>query len=140
MKLNNTTLNPQVSPLSKRFDQTLDIYRISAKNLSKLTGITEGHISEFRRGKRDVSTKVLFRLLDAMEDLAPGAKSYLLMTEDMPTTTYKAPLQKMLSDMIQVAEKDELLDAMNAIAHKLGYHHNILVKEDSHGKKYAPKR
>jgi len=63
-----------------------------------------------------------------MECLAPGAKSYLLMTEEQPM--YKASLQKFLSEIIQVVEKDELLDAMyaiaqsasalRAIAHKLG--------------------
>ncbi len=58
-----------------------------------------------------------------MECFAPGAKSYLLMTEEQPM--YKASIQKFLSEIIQVVEKDELLDAMYAIAHKLGYRRNF---------------
>ncbi|MBA3923847.1 MAG: hypothetical protein H0X31_19985 [Nostocaceae cyanobacterium] len=71
-----------------------------------------------------------------MECLALGAKSYLLMTEEEPT--YKVSLQKILSDIIQVAQKDELLDAMNAIAHKLGYRRNfsdVNESQSSHSRK-----
>ncbi len=114
-KLNTMTGDTKVSPLSKRFDETLDFYRISGKELFKLTGISESHISEFRRGKRDISTNVLFRLVDAMDYLAPGAGSYLMMRERQ----YKTSIEKVILDFIQVAEDDELVKAMNAIAHSL---------------------
>jgi len=81
-----------------------------------------------------------------MECLAPGAKSYLLITEEQPM--YKASLQQILSEIIQVVEKDELLDAMyaiaqsasalRAIAHKLGYRRNfsdVNESQSSHSRK-----
>lgn len=60
------------------FDRTLKRYRIQAKSLSTLTGVSENHISEFRRGhlKTGVTTDVLGRLLLGMEELAPGSREY----------------------------------------------------------------
>jgi transcriptional regulator with XRE-family HTH domain len=120
MKLNRV-VSASPSPLSAAFDATLKQYRISAKELSKLTGVSENHISEFRRGKGDVSTNVLSKLMDGMETLAAGSKQHLcrLMTGKSPQS-----LKQSLIQIIQVAEEDELLDAMGAIASRFRYLRN----------------
>lgn len=104
-----------ISPLSSSFDATIKRYRINARELSKLTGVSGNHISEFKNGKRDVSSALLLRLLDGMNELAPGAKQYFwqLVSEPSPQ-----PLGKSLIQIIQVAEEDELLDAMAEIANR----------------------
>jgi transcriptional regulator with XRE-family HTH domain len=107
--------NSPISPLSSSFDATIKRYRINARELSKSTGVSGNHISEFKNGKRDVSSGVLLRLLDGMNELAPGAKQYFwqLVSEPSPQ-----PLGKSLIQIIQVADEDELLDAMGAIANR----------------------
>lgn len=122
MKVNTLTQdNFPVSPLSLSFDATIKRYRINARELSKLTGVSGNHISEFKNGKRDVSSAVLLRLLDGMNELSPGAKQYFwqLVSEPLPQ-----PLGKSLIQIIQVAEEDELLDAMAEIANRFRYLRN----------------
>jgi transcriptional regulator with XRE-family HTH domain len=120
MKLNNS-VSTSPSPLAVSFDATLKLYRISAKELSKLTGVSENHISEFRRGKGDVSTNVLSKLMDGMETLASGSKQHLcqLLSGKSPQS-----LKQSLMQIIQVAEEDELLDAMGAITSRFRYLRN----------------
>jgi plasmid maintenance system antidote protein VapI len=117
MKINSSTeANSPVSPLSESFDATIKRFRISASELSKLTGVSSNHISEFKNGKRDVSSAVLLRLLDGMDKLAPGAKQnfWQLASGQTPQSVGKSLVQ-----IIQVAEEDELLDGMGAIANRL---------------------
>jgi transcriptional regulator with XRE-family HTH domain len=114
MKLNNSTSS--VSPMSGLFDATLKRYRISAKELSKLTGISENHISEFRRSKGDVSTLILHNLLNGMDNLAGGSKQYFLdlLSNQKDSNT----LKQSLVDTIAVADEEELLSTISAIAER----------------------
>lgn len=49
---------------------------VTGKAISQHTGISENHISEYLRGKRDVTSATLDRMIDAMDELSPGAKKY----------------------------------------------------------------
>ena len=124
MKLNNyvSTASP-VSSLSTLFDTTLKCYKISAKELSKLTKVSENHISEFRRGKGDVRTAILSKLLDGMETLAPMSKQhfYQLMSGEKQSPS---SLNQTLVEIIQQSNEDELLDALSAIATRFRYLRN----------------
>ncbi|MEM7581498.1 MAG: hypothetical protein AAF316_17010 [Cyanobacteria bacterium P01_A01_bin.80] len=122
MKVNKTISTSPASPFSTSFDSTLKCYRISAKELSKLTKVSENHISEFRRGKGDVSTNILLRLLDGMEKLSPGSKQHFCQ---MISGESPQPLGNSLLQIIQVADEDELLDAMGAIATRFRHLRNF---------------
>jgi transcriptional regulator with XRE-family HTH domain len=76
MKDQHSFTNVHIFP--ELFSRTMEYYKISGKELSQVSGISENHISEFRRGKRKtgVSTGVLWQLLEGMEKIAPGARSY----------------------------------------------------------------
>lgn len=63
--------------INELFDRTLKTYKISAKELSKTTGVSESHISDFRKGKRSVTTEVLERLMNGMDSLSVGSKKHL---------------------------------------------------------------
>ncbi|XWK91759.1 MAG: XRE family transcriptional regulator (plasmid) [Phormidium sp.] len=60
------------------FRQTLEYYGITGKQISMVSLVSENHISEFRRGKSKtgVSTDVLWKFLQAMEEIKPGAATY----------------------------------------------------------------
>jgi DNA-binding Xre family transcriptional regulator len=63
--------------IHESFDKTLRRYSISAKALSRLANISEAHVSQFRNGKGGaMSHTTLEDILNAMEQLAPGSKSY----------------------------------------------------------------
>jgi transcriptional regulator with XRE-family HTH domain len=63
--------------INKCFDETLKKYGITGATLSRKTGITASHISQFRNGKGGaVSHTTLEQMLQAMEELAPGSKIY----------------------------------------------------------------
>ncbi len=124
MNLNNPESNTSPgSPISEPFDTTLKWYKISAKELSKLTKVSENHISEFRRGKGDVSTNVLSKLLDGMEILAPSSKQHFLQLmsgEKKSSLTLKEEFLK----IIHLANEDELLDGLTIIANRFRYIRN----------------
>ena len=70
--------------IHESFDKTLRKYSISAKALSRLANVSEAHVSQFRNGKGGaMSHTTLEDLLNTMEQLAPGSKSYfyLLLAE-----------------------------------------------------------
>lgn len=46
---------------------------ITGRALSKQSGIDESRISEYINGKRDISTEILWELLQGLEALSPGA-------------------------------------------------------------------
>ncbi|MBD2341224.1 hypothetical protein H6G64_30095 [Calothrix sp. FACHB-156] len=118
MKLNNPqpAVSSPVSPFSTALDMTIKRYKISAKDLSKLTKVSENHISEFRRGKGDISTTVLAKLLDGMETLAPGSHQHYCQLIAGVEKQSVSSLKQSLFDIIDIADEDELLDAMGAIA------------------------
>lgn len=100
--------------LNQLFAQTQDRYGIKGKNLSEITGVSQNHISEFRRGRTDVSSSVLWKLVQAMDELAPGAKSYFcsLLNEK------KASVGDALQQLIEAADDEEIEQAMLAIARR----------------------
>jgi transcriptional regulator with XRE-family HTH domain len=120
MKVNNPApaVSSPVSPFSAALDTTIKRYRISAKELSKLTKVSENHISEFRRGKGDISTTVLAKLLDGMDTLAPGSQQHYCHLIAGIEKQSISSLKQSLMDIIEVADEDELLDAMGAIANR----------------------
>lgn len=48
---------------------------VTAKAISQRTGISENHISEYLNGKRDITSERLWIMIDAIEQLSPGAKA-----------------------------------------------------------------
>lgn len=62
--------------IKEAFNQTLNCYELTAKTLSKASGVSENHISAFRRGASDIGSKKLESLIEAMEAAAPGSRQY----------------------------------------------------------------
>jgi transcriptional regulator with XRE-family HTH domain len=64
---------------------------ITGKAISELTGISQNHISEYINGKRDVTTDVLWRMIEAMNEISPGAKKDLALkiASVRPEITYE---------------------------------------------------
>lgn len=58
------------------FDQTLKHYRIKAVELSERAGVSNGLISDFRNDRKATTTDTLEKILEAMEELAPGSSGY----------------------------------------------------------------
>lgn len=62
--------------IRQAFNQTITYYGLTAKRLSEESGVSENHISAFRRGASDIGSKKLESLIEAMEALAPGSKQH----------------------------------------------------------------
>ncbi|MEP0867132.1 XRE family transcriptional regulator [Funiculus sociatus GB2-A5] len=103
--------------MSALFDQTLRHWGITGKELSNKSGVSENHISEFRRGKGDITTNVLWKLLQAMEQIAPGSGNhffYLILGQKMEHPS----VGERLEQLIEAADDEETERAMLAIARK----------------------
>jgi predicted transcriptional regulator len=101
------------------FDRTLRRHGITGKGLSQVTGYSQTHISEFRRGKTNPSCSTLQGLLDGMDELSPGAKRDFCM-ELAGTATpslVDAPSSRNLS--IEGMSSTELAQLLMAVADKL---------------------
>jgi transcriptional regulator with XRE-family HTH domain len=59
--------------LRKVFKEIKQEYGITGRSIAQATGISEKHISEYLNGKRDVTSETLWRMVEAMEQLSPGA-------------------------------------------------------------------
>lgn len=58
---------------NKALDLTLKEFRLSAKAISEASGVSEGSLSRFRRGERDIHAANLERIVSA---LPPEAKQF----------------------------------------------------------------
>ena len=47
---------------------------ITGKEISDISGVSTNHIAQFRKGRRDVTSRTLWSLVEAMEKASPGAK------------------------------------------------------------------
>ncbi len=108
--------------ISEIFRQTLEHYGITGKQISQLSGVSENHISEFRRGKSKtgVSTDVLWKFLEAIEEIQPGASVYfcsqmakVIAAENSKIST---ELPKQLESLLEMQNfVDELSDSKLAL-------------------------
>lgn len=98
--------------ISTYFDRTLKYYGIQAKALSQMTGVSENHISEFRRGKlkTGMTTAKLWDLIVAMDELAPGSRKYfcMLMSGVNEFCPKQLSVGEQLEYLIDVADDEDL--------------------------------
>lgn len=93
--------------------QTQDRYRITSKALAKKSEITPQHLSEFRNGNSELSTKVLWQMLQAMDELAPGSRRYFCSL--LGGRSIAGELNSFgVTDLIAVMEPDEVAELLNA--------------------------
>ena len=57
-------------------DKTMRHWEIVGKELAKKAGISETHLSQFRNGRTNIGDDKLVKLLSAMDEIAPGSRSY----------------------------------------------------------------
>ncbi|KAM3093205.1 helix-turn-helix domain-containing protein [Phormidesmis sp. 146-12] len=62
--------------IHKSFDSTLNHYGIKGNRLAEVSKVSQGYISEFRKGRANPSCDVLERLINGAEELKPGARRY----------------------------------------------------------------
>lgn len=101
------------------FDKTLRIHGITGKRLSEVTGFSQTHISEFRKGKTNPSCSTLKSLLDGMDELAPGAKRYFCMELAGTTSSSKESVSSEKKLVIEGMSSMELAQLLLVVADKL---------------------
>ncbi len=101
------------------FVKTRNYFGIKGNKLHQITGVSENHISEFTRGKRDVSSKILDQLIEGMEQLKPGAKRYYCNC--LFGKNIDSPVQIVSpEEIVSLMDADELSQLMLAVAARLG--------------------
>jgi transcriptional regulator with XRE-family HTH domain len=111
------------------FKKTKSYFGITGKQLHQHTGVSENHISEFLRGKRAVSSDVLDRLVEAMEELEPGSKQFY--SDEIKGKKSKVAIGANIDPSILVEDmnNEQLSKLMFAIAAKLGSKSKDLSRE-----------
>jgi len=100
-----------VSKICNIFDQTLKRYRIRATALSERAGVSNGLISDFRRGRKATTTDTLEKILEAMEELAPGSRGYFYQQMAGESTN--------LIDQISSVPDEQLAILIDVVADRL---------------------
>jgi transcriptional regulator with XRE-family HTH domain len=92
------------------FREVQDRHGIKGKDLAEKVGINAGHLSQFRSGKASITLELLWRLVEAMDELSPGArKDFGLMLagcneEEDVEITRKLETQDLSKVLIAVAK------------------------------------
>jgi transcriptional regulator with XRE-family HTH domain len=97
------------------FDRTLRIHGITGSKLAEVTGLSTTHISEFRRGKTNPPCNTLQRLLDAIDEISPGAKrDFCMQLAGIPSSFVEPsiPPRKLAIDEMNSLELAQLLIAV----------------------------
>ncbi|MBO3463862.1 XRE family transcriptional regulator [Aetokthonos hydrillicola Thurmond2011] len=108
----------KVNNFSQAFDKTLKHYGITGKALSNQSGVSQNHISEFRRNAGNISLQTLSSLMMAMDELAPGSSDYFLSQLCHQQQNGSVSLENKLERMIEAATDEEVEGAMLAIARR----------------------
>lgn len=103
-------------------DQTMRHWGIVGKELAKKAGISETHLSQFRNGKTNIGDDKLVKLLEAMDELAPGSRSYFCAMLADSQDAQKHSLSQVLGNSVDlkqvIASMDliQLAELMDVIA------------------------
>lgn len=101
--------------IHESFDKTLKRYGISAKALSRAANVSEGHVSQFRNGKGGAVTHTTLEdLLNAMDQLEPGSRSYFCLL-----LAGKNPEQPSIDVLVESLDDMQLGNLLNAIARRV---------------------
>lgn len=99
------------------FIRTQSYYRITGMVLHEITGISRNHISEFINNKRDMRTDLLDRLVQAMDELEPGALQFY--TDELRGKKCKVTMDNPKA-LIDSMDNNQISELMFAIAAKMG--------------------
>lgn len=105
--------------LHEIFKRTQDYYGIKGKELAETASISAQHISEFRRGKTDMSVSKFWDALQALERLAPGSLKFFCQEICSEFEGGKQSLGEKLFWLIEAADDEEIDQMMLAIAHRI---------------------
>lgn len=101
--------------IHESFDKTLRKYGISAKTLAQLANVSTSHLSQFRNGKGGaMSHTTLEEILNAMERLEPGSKSYFYLLLAEKNLEYTD-----IDILVQSMDDVQLGNLLNAIARRV---------------------
>ena len=102
------------------FDRTLRIHGITGSRLAEVTGLSTTHISDFRRGKTNPPCNTLQRLLDAIDEISPGAKrDFCLQLAGATVSAFAEPSTPSRKMAIEEMSSLELAQLLMAVADKL---------------------
>ncbi|MFB2895647.1 hypothetical protein ACE1CI_22300 [Aerosakkonemataceae cyanobacterium BLCC-F50] len=99
--------------IHEAFDLTLKRYRIGDRAIAQVAGASESLVSQFRRGKTGVTDEMLDKLLNGMQQIAPGSRKYfcsLVAGEPMGI--------KNLEDVVEAISEEEIPELLMAIARR----------------------
>ncbi|MBD3557392.1 hypothetical protein H6S82_00720 [Planktothrix sp. FACHB-1355] len=99
--------------IHEAFNETLKRYRIGGRALAQAAEVSESLVSQFRHGKTGVTDQMLDKLLQAMQQIAPGSRKYfcsLVAGEPAGVTT--------VEKIIEAISEDEIPDLLMAIAQR----------------------
>jgi hypothetical protein len=99
------------------FIRTQSYYRITGMALHEITGVSRNHISEFINDKRDMRTDLLDRLVQAMEELEPGALQFY--TDEIRGRDHQVIVSNPIA-LVDAMDNKQLSELMFAIAAKMG--------------------
>lgn len=107
------------------FRLTMDRHGIKGKDLAEKVGIGKDHLSQIRCGRKWVSPEVFVKLLEGMDELAPGSRRYfceLLANEPLGNEPQ--------SDLVKLVENanDEEIDTVLSL---IGYRWKNSIKNHS---------
>lgn len=114
----------------KLLAQTQDRFGIVGKELAQLAGLTPQYISDVRTGKRWMSEASFEKILDAMDQLAPGSKGYFcrLLAEDSPDAA-KTSFSINWEELVAGAEEEEIHAIIRALGKRYTYNPPERIKQ-----------
>ena len=99
----------------QEFNETLKAYKITASDLCREVGLSTSALSNFRNGKKNLTTETFHKLLLAMDKVAPGSRRHfctLLAGEDL----VELKSQFELMTVAQIA--DLIIEATDCLAQR----------------------
>ncbi len=111
-------------------DKTLNRYKITGRKLAATAHVDKTQVSEIRRGLSEPGGGTLIKLLDAMEQLAPGSKLHfclLLAGKNPDLFNADAPINPVT--LVDSLDSKQLATLLSAIAERF----SVTLGESSKG-------
>lgn len=112
------------------FRQTMDHFGIKGSELAEAMGCSRNNISEIRQGKTKPHIDRFWEIIETMDSLSPGAKSYFsnLIAADQKNSGENVYQALDLEKLIAVMNDEQLSRLMLAVAARLGSQKNKSVR------------
>ncbi len=105
--------------------EVMDRYEVKNTDLARIAGTNPRHVSDIKAGRKSLSTELLTSMLEAFDELAPGARMLFckMMAGTGEELKQSMTIGDKIAELVAIASDDDIAKTLHAVSErwKQGY-------------------